>query len=144
MSKFHSAGEDRNRNKRRARTCSYTGRPMATCAKARQWVEKRWAAYVCAYVYTWDARKNGADERVDDTWKCCSELHQLLRQRCGSSLFMSEEIFHASRWRRFSVDYARERYIVRAKIVRLSKVGRTAETRRALKPRVRVEEKDDL
>jgi len=41
--KFHSAGEDRSRNKRRAhaRPCSYTDRPMATRANARQWVEKR-------------------------------------------------------------------------------------------------------
>lgn len=43
VSKFHSAGEDHSRNKRRAhaRMPSYTRRPMATRVNARQCDEKR-------------------------------------------------------------------------------------------------------
>lgn len=121
---FIARARTATRNKRRAhaRTCSYTGRPMATRANARDSESKRGESPVCTCVCvcTQDTRKRSG-RPCGRHVKMLQRLHQLLRQRCGSSLFMSDKIFHASRWEGFRwITHAR--HCMPAKIVRLSKV----------------------
>jgi len=107
MSKFHSAGEDRSRNKRRAHAqpCSYTGKTNGDRVRTRDSGLKRGelcslSLSLCACVCVWGRARAQTQTGQISMWTICENVAATAPATAATlrfGLFMPSKIFHASR-----------------------------------------------